>query len=213
MVYFYSYKMMILKLCFLLLLPVCAFGQSAAELTKEIEKTYLSGEAVSATFSLGEAGKMSLTVAPRSNKFRLETKKELIVSDGETMWNYNKERKQLVIDAAGGANKKNVMSISDIFIFSNNYSALLASSKKNTYELVLTPLDPVKKVFDKMEISSMTFSLERKGKMLKIKSISANSRGVKTILGNVKISASKKTPAATFTFTSPKGVKVTDLRD
>ena len=213
--YNYSYKKRVLKICALLVLPLAAFGQSAIELTKEIETTYLSGEAVSATFSLGDAGKMSLTVSPHTNKFRLETKQELIVSDGATTWNFNKEKKQVVIDATGGAKRKDVMSISNIFIFSNNYSASLASSKRNKYELVLTPLDPVKTIFDKAGISSMIFSLERKaaGKPLKIKNISANSKGIKTKLGNIQITPMKKIPTSTFTFVPPKGVKVIDLRD
>jgi outer membrane lipoprotein-sorting protein len=213
MMYYYSRKKTFLRLYILMLLPVPVWSQSAAELTKEIETTYLSGEAVSAKFSLGEAGKMTLTVSPHTNKFRLDAKQEVIVSDGATVWNYTKEKKQVVIDVAGGAKRKEAMSISALFTFSNNYSSSLASSRKNNYELVLTPLDPVKKIFDKMEISSMTFSLERKGKLLKIKNISANSRGIKTKLGSIKISPIKKIDAATFTFIPPKGVKITDLRD
>ncbi len=202
-------------LFFLVFLPIVAFGQTAEELTKELERTYLAGEGISATFSLGAEGKMSLTVAPHTNKFRIETNKETIVSDGTTTWNFNKTTKHVVVDAVGKSNKKEMRSISEMFIFSNNYSSKVASSKKNSWALVLTPLDPVKKIFDQSGISSITFSLQRssKAKPLIVTSIAANSGGIKTKLGNVKISVLKKIPQNTFSFIAPKEVKVTDLRE
>ena len=190
-------------------------AQSASELTSEIENAYLMGEAVKATFDLAGEKKITLTASLISTKYLYETSSEKVVNDGTTVSNFNKKLKQVTINEVKANKQNGTIGTQDFFRFSSNYSSSLLKSNKNSYSLELTPKESLKKLFEQAGISSLVVELTRnpKKKRVTIKSILANSKGIKQKAGNVKIISIAKAPIDLFTFSMPKGVKVVDLRD
>jgi hypothetical protein len=190
-------------------------AQSASELTSEIESTYLSGEAVKATFDLAGEKKIMLVASLISTKYLYETSTEKVVNDGGTVSNFNKKLKQVTINEVKTNTQNGSIGTQDFFRFSSNYSSSILSLKKNSFSLELTPKESLKKLYDQAGISSLVVDLTRdtKKKTVTIKSILANTKGIKQKAGNVKITSIAKTPTDLFTFSMPKGVKVVDLRD
>jgi outer membrane lipoprotein-sorting protein len=199
----------------ILLTSLSLRAQTASELTSEIEKTYLSGEAVKATFDLAGEKKITLVASLISTKYFYETSGEKVVNDGATVSNLNKKLKQVTINEVKANKQNGSIGTQDFFRFSSNYTSSLLSSKKNSYSLELTPKESLKKLYEQAGVSSLVVDLVRdsKKKTVTIKSILANSKGIKQKAGNVKITSIQKTPADMFTFPMPKGVKVVDLRD
>jgi len=199
----------------ILLASLTLRAQTAPELTSEIEKTYLSGEAVKATFDLAGEKKITLVASLISTKYFYETSGEKVVNDGATVSNFNKKLKQVTINEVKANKQNGSIGTQDFFRFSSNYSSSLLSSKKNSYILELTPKESLKKLFEQAGVSSLIVDLTRdtKKKTIKINSILANTKGIKQKAGNVKITSITKTPTDMFTFSMPKGVKVVDLRD
>lgn len=173
------------------------------------------GEAVKATFDLAGEKKITLTASLISTKYLYETSSEKVVNDGTTVSNFNKKLKQVTINEVKTNKQNGTIGTQDFFRFSSNYSSSLLKSNKNLYSLELTPKESLKKLFEQAGISSLVVELTRnpKKKRVTIKSILANSKGIKQKAGNVKIISIAKAPIDLFTFSMPKGVKVVDLRD
>jgi outer membrane lipoprotein-sorting protein len=194
---------------------IAAQAKTASELTSEIEKTYLSGEAVKATFNLAQEKKITLTASLISAKYYFETSAEIVVNDGVTITNFNKKLKQVTINEVKANKHNSTVGTQDFFRFSSNYSSSLLKSNKNSYSLELTPKESLIKMFEQVGIRSLIVDLTRnpKKKTISIKSILANSKGIKQKAGNVNITSIAKAPIDMFTFSMPKGVTVVDLRD
>lgn len=190
-------------------------AQTASELTSEIEKTYLSGEAVKATFDLAGEKKITLVASLVSTKYLYETSGEKVVNDGSTVSNFNKKLKQVTINEVKTNKQSGSIGTQDFFRFSSNYTSSLLSSKKNSYSLELTPKESLRKLYEQAGVTSLVVDLTRdtKKKTVTIKSILANTKGIKQKAGNVKITSIAKTPQDLFTFSMPKNVKIVDLRD
>lgn len=190
-------------------------AQTASELTAEIEKTYLSGEAVKATFDLAGEKKITLVASLVSTKYLYETTGEKVVNDGSTVSNFNKKLKQVTINEVKTNKQNGSIGTQDFFRFSSNYTSSLLSSKKNSFSLELTPKESLRKLYEQAGVTSLVVDLTRdtKKKTVTIKSILANTKGIKQKAGNVKITSVAKAPADMFTFSMPKGVKIVDLRD
>ena len=199
----------------ILLTSLTLRAQTASELTSEIEKTYLSGEAVKATFDLAGEKKITLVASLISTKYLYETSGEKVVNDGATVSNFNKKLKQVTINEVKTNKQNGSIGTQDFFRFSSNYTSSLLSSKKNSHSLELTPKESLRKLFEQAGIASLVVDLTRnpKKRTITIKSILANTKGIKQKAGNVKITSITKTPTDLFTFSMPRGVKVVDLRD
>lgn len=214
MIYFYS----LLRVAFVLAAAVAlakpARTQSAAAIVAELESLYLKGEGVAATFAFGSENAVELTVALRSQKYKLETAEETIVNDGAVVRRLNKTRNEVVLDYAQKKNSP-ASAPADLFNFSSNYSVKLLSSKGNTYSLQLTPKPQITEVFKQAEITNLIFDLQRpaKGKPLQVISITASGKGAKRKVTDVVIAPVMKFDGNEFNFTSPKGAKVIDLTE
>src|SRR5690242_5045523 len=68
------------------------------DLAKALESQLLSGSAVQMKFAIKGVGNVTMTADVSSNKVRVETSTLTIVSDGSTVWNYNKSSHQVTID-------------------------------------------------------------------------------------------------------------------
>jgi len=194
-----------------IILPTSLFAQNADEMAKEIENLYRSGAGTSISFTL-DGEKTSLSFATSTSQFRVDMANDLIVSDGTTIWHYGKAKKEVAIDKIQGKSGS-LSNIEEIIKFSTNYSGVL-SHKGNTYELQLTPSSSISKLMESVgNISLLTFTFTKSHSGIQMKKISARSSQRNFAIGNIKIKSLTKLDPKLFTFTTPAGAKVIDLRD
>ncbi len=206
----------ILSFCALLLLAVVgttsAKSIDAASVAKALEKKLVAGEGVSMAFTIKPEGRITITASTNSGKLRIESPKLLIVTDGTTIWNYTKIRKQVTVDAL--ANSSALKDAADIFRLTENYTISLASEKGSECTLNLVPN---KKILDLLkpigEVDKLVFVIANATKNPSIKRASAVIHGQKSEATSVTILSVKKLDAASFKYQVSDGVKVIDLRE
>src|SRR5579872_2922272 len=177
----------------LLVLPVSLSAQTADEMAKELEKVYSKGIGTTISFVL-DGEKNSLTFMNNSPKFRLESPTDIFISDGTTIWHYQKKKKEVVIDKAS-SNATSLSNAQEILKFSSNYSSVL-SHKRSTYELQLTPSKNIQQLMENTGgISQITFSFTRTAKSgIQIKKVMAKALSGNISVRNISITSMKKLP-------------------
>lgn len=179
-----------------------------------LEQQVLSGEGVSMKFKIKDGEHVTLVADVRSKKVRIETASMTIVSDGQTVYNYQKRNNQLTIDALGKGRASALSNPKELFLFATNYSAKLVSSKGKGYVLALTPNDRVQAALQAAGgISEITFKLNVANQKLNIRSAMAASNGKNVETGALTVKSLKTIQPNQFTFDAPKGAKVIDLRE
>lgn len=179
-----------------------------------LEQQVLSGEGVSMKFKIKDGENVSVVADVKSKKVRIETGSMTIVSDGATVYNYQKRNNQLTIDALGKGRASALSNPKDLFLFATNYSAKLVSSKNGSYVLALTPNAKVQSALQAAGgISTITFNLGVANDKLSIKSASAASNGQNVETGALTVKSLKSLAASQFAFNAPKGARVIDLRE
>jgi outer membrane lipoprotein-sorting protein len=189
-----------------------ATAYSAQDLAKMLEQQMLAGSAVSMKFKIKGGDQVTVTADINSKKVRIESNSMTIVSDGATVWNYQKKNNQVTIDAIGKSSA--LQNPRDIFLFASNYAASLVSSKGNSYVLALTPNQKVQSILQSAGgVSKLTFTLGIAKDKLTIRSASAESKGQNFETGGLTVKSLKSVKASEFAFAAPKGAKVIDLRE
>jgi outer membrane lipoprotein-sorting protein len=187
---------------------------SAQDLAKMLEQQVLSGEGVSMKFKIKDGENVSVVADVKTKKVRIETGSMTIVSDGQTVYNYQKRTNQLTIDALGKGRASALSNPKDLFLFATNYSAKLVSAKNGSYVLALTPNAKVQSALQAAGgISTITFNLGVANDKLSIKGASAASNGQNVETGALTVKSLKSLAASQFSFNAPKGARVIDLRE
>lgn len=202
-----------IKIAFIFFLSQLLLAQNANDILKKAQTKFNSIKSFSADFSqtiISSEGKVvgkdvGTFTYKRKNKFIVDQKKSLIVSNAESVWNYDKVNKKVVISTF--YDDPTSFSI-ERFIF--DYPALcrlkFVKEESNDIEKVIQ-LIPKDDVLDLKEIkiwlnnSNLLSKLEVVD-LLDIKYIFS----FKEIKENPEISDSR------FTFYPPKGIKIIDLR-
>ncbi|HET6512120.1 MAG TPA: hypothetical protein VFH43_08010 [Candidatus Kapabacteria bacterium] len=187
---------------------------SAQDIARMLEQQVLAGEGVSMKFKIKDGENVSVVADVKSKKVRIETASMTIVSDGQTVYNYQKRNNQLTIDALGKGRPSALSNPKDLFLFATNYSTKVVSSKGNAYVIALTPNQTVKNALNAAGgINGLTFSVNVINGKLTIKSASAQSNGQNVETGAMTVKSLKTLKASEFAFNAPKGAKVIDLRE
>jgi outer membrane lipoprotein carrier protein len=144
-----------------------------------------------------------------NNQFRFETEDQIIVSNGEKFWRYNKLEQQVLIDYAKKT-QQDVFLNNFLFNISDHYTSQLVSEskKKGTkiYEIRLNPKTPDDSFFRfiKVWIYDDTWKVE------KVIYTDFNDNEVEYQME--KIELNPKVSSEIFEFKAPEGVEVVDLR-
>ncbi|MFA3782498.1 outer membrane lipoprotein carrier protein LolA [Melioribacteraceae bacterium 4301-Me] len=204
---------MIIRSLILFFISTLLFPQSGKSILTKLQQKYSNIKTFSASFQQKIKGQNNFEVNAKGkfyysqkNKFIIEFNNQVIVSDGNTVWNYNKKSKQVIISSI--TDEPTSLSIDRIIY---DYPSICnVTLEKNSDKnpaftvLMLTPKDedaPFKDVkiwvtqdylINKLEISDLsgsTFIFE---------------------LSNIELN--KDLSNMDFVFTPPKGVRVIDLR-
>lgn len=197
---------------FFLFAPL-AYAQSPAEMIKKIQSKFNSINNFTANFSQNffnkdgnEQGKANGKFTyKKKNKFVVELKNQTIVSDGETIWNFDKKFNRVVVSYL--SDDPTSFSL-EKFVF--DYPPLCKAkivkdnSDSNDFILELTPKD-----------NDLQFKLVRIWKntenlISKMELVDVGDMKYAFTFSDIKVNQSIADQV--FTFNAPKGTKVIDLR-
>ena len=144
----------------------------------------------------------------KSKHYRIESEHQTIVTDGTTVWAYSMANKQVIVDNY----KENSNSISPeqfmLNLPANYYTSLLGIEKQATGNTVLLKLVPKD---DRSFVKSVKISVEENGWMVrKISILDVNETETAYTVKDIKLNTNIKDK--TFTFETPEGAEVVDLR-
>jgi len=201
-----SYKLIFL--IFFLAITTSLFSQDAQEIIKKVQSNYKSIADAKANFSHTVKGKSeSGTIyIQKENKYRIETKGQILLTDGVTSWSYSIKKKQVIID--NYKNDGNTFSPNK-FLFSypeNFYSDFEGSETISGLDCYVLKLSPR----TKGNVKSAKIWVDKDEYL--IRKISINSSESNDIYMLKKISLDAGISSSKFTFSPPSDVEVIDLR-
>ncbi len=193
----------------ILLLFLFSFTQIFADYDKDslleaLKKKYGTMKTVSAKIINKKDKIEAVMKAAKGNKYRVETDNRVLVSDGETVWNYTKSEKKVIISSMQSYELKQSLDYV-FFTFLYDFSPTDFSVDDRAYRLELSFNKSMNTMIDKL------FLVVDK-KTLLIRTIQMQSGySVQTWdIENLKINP--KFNKNTFKFKVPEGVEVLDLR-
>lgn len=200
-------------IAFLIFFVKINYAQDAQEIIKSVQSKYNNIKDAQASFSQtirynsGSTQSSSGTIfIQKEEKYRIESKNEIIVTDGVTSWSYYKKKKQVVID--NYKNDGNTFSPNK-FLFSypeNFYSDLDGTEVISGVECYLLKLSPR----HKGSVKSAKIWVDKEQNL--IRKISINSSESSSTYTLKKINLDAGISSSKFTFSPPEGVEVIDLR-
>jgi chaperone LolA len=140
--------------------------------------------------------------------YRIESEHQTIVTDGTTVWAYSTANNQVIVDRY----KENSNSISPeqfmLNLPANYYASLLGNEQQAAGNVILLKLVPKD---DRSFVKSVKISVEENGWMLrKIMILDVNETETTYTVKDIKLNTNIK--EKTFTFETPAGAEVVDLR-
>lgn len=194
----------ILNIALLSLVIVCT-GFAGNDGLKGLQSKFNSLTDFTADFRQTTAGKISGKMYyKKGDKYRLEMSTNTTVSNGETVWNYNKKEKKVFINDADD-NSANSFSLNAII---NNYpeKCTVTEEKDGNLTLVtLTPKKGIKLMFRKVKLWINGENLLVKTEVL------LGKQPMVFEFSNYKLNQNLSEDV--FRYTAPKGTEVVDLRN
>lgn len=196
------------------LVSIILHAQETPEsLAKKLQEQFLNAPGVSFSFDLASEGRVSITADVHHELIRIESPSMLIISDGHTVWNYQKHEDRVTIDnVAGGSAFKDPASL---FRFADNYTASIVQWDGNTQcTLELTPLPTLQSLLKSAgEIKKISLELRIKKQKVEITDASATSSQGTTRAEKLTIKTLPQIHSQDFIFTPKASTKVIDLRE
>lgn len=198
----------ILFLIILFFVTNIVFSQDAQEIIKKVQTNYNSIKDAKASFShSGKSTSESGTIyIQKENKYRIETKGQILITDGVTSWSYSIKKKQVIIDNY----KENDNTFSpNKFLFNypeNFYSDLEGTETVSGLECYLLKLTPR----SKGNVKSAKIWVDKEENLIrKISIVSKDGTDTYTLK---KITLDSGVSSSKFTFSAPSDVEIIDLR-
>ncbi len=217
-------KMKRILLPFLLLMMQLQFSVAqtdakAKAILTQVGKKYRSYQTIKASFifttdnpqaSLKEREEGELYTRPSENKYRVQLPGQEQISDGKSVWVYQKENKEVQVSDAD--NGEDNIGPAKLFTFYEKgfkyiYTGEARSGNKVVQVIDLSPLD-IKKPYFKIRLSIDKATSQIQNFTIFDKNGNKYGYAIKVLTPNVKV------PESTFSFDAKKypGVEVVDLR-
>ncbi|HVO74148.1 MAG TPA: outer membrane lipoprotein carrier protein LolA [Ignavibacteriaceae bacterium] len=186
-----------------------AFGnaQNAGEVLKSVQQKFNGINDLSADFTRYSGGSNEYSgkfFYKKDNKIRLELKNSIIISDGETNWNYSKKGNKVVISKFDDSDPL-ALSIQKVLYKYPSECKISSESAGEKQVLVFVPEDSSDLSFNKVKIT-----LNKENLIDEISIDDPNIGVIEIALSNYKLN--RNIPDNKFTFSPPEGSKVIDLR-
>lgn len=189
-----------------LIINVVYANHTKESLFKELTAKYGNITSMSASFNNEERQLNGILIAAKGNKYKLTSSQMDLVSDGATIWNYQKAENKVIIN---NMNSFDTRSSLDVIFFSFIQDYKPKSISRNDFGYTLE-LEPKSKKSDYNLIDKLILWIDVKTlDIFKIQLISDTS--VDT-WGVVNLKLNPKITKKTFSYTVPKDAEVIDLR-
>ena len=207
-----AYRIFLLFFCFFV--NETSFAQETPQsLAEKLPDQCRRAPGGSRSFDRATAGRVSITADIHNGHVRIESPSMLIISDGHTIWNYQKREDRVTIDnvTAGSAFQDPL----SLFRFADNYTASIAAWNGTAQcTLELTPLPKLQSLLKSAgEIQYIILELRIKQQKVEITSASAVSSKGTTRAEKLAIKMLSKIRAQDFVFSPKPSTKVIDLRE
>jgi len=137
------------------------------------------------------------------NKFRIEVKSRIIVSDGESTWTYTKKNNQVVISSSD--DELNSFSIRDyLYEYPKQCTVNTYENEDGSHTIILKPQTTG------LEFKEVRLVINTNNLIQQIELYDLMNNNYKVILENKKLN--QKIDDKLFTFDIPEGTRVIDLR-
>lgn len=190
-----------------------SFAQDAQEIIKKVQDKYKGisdGKASfsqSIKFSSGKTSSSSGTLyIQKENKYRIETKGQVIITDGVTSWSYSAGKKQVVIDnykEDGNTFSPNKFLFKYPENFYSDYEGEEKIGENDCYILKLTPRY-------KGSVKSCKIWVDKTASLIRKININSSESNITYSLKNIDLDAGVS--SSKFSFSPPEGTEVIDLR-
>lgn len=196
------------KTTFLILFSSFLFAQgNDSNLLKEVQHKFNSIHSISADFVQKSNNQVNLSgkfYFMQRNNIRLELKNSLIISNGKTNWNYNKQQKKVIISTYDSTDAS-VLSLRNI-IFNYPDKCLVSTLNSDTSKVLkLTPKQNTNLNFEEAKIYINNDYLPEK---ISVKNF--NNNLIEIDFSNYHLNGNLS--ASFFNFVPPKGSNIVDLR-
>jgi outer membrane lipoprotein-sorting protein len=145
----------------------------------------------------------------QDNKFRFETEDQVMVSNGDKFWRYNKLENQVIIDYAKKS-QNDVFLNNFLFNISDHYLSQIVNeetvNKQKIYEIRLTPKNQDDSYFKYIKV----WLVDKSWDLKKVVYVDFNENEVEYDIE--KIDFNPKVSQNIFDFQTPEGVEAVDLR-
>ena len=196
---------------FILILTIFFYSNLIAQndaeaLLKSIQDKFDSINDLSANITQSVNGKVNLkgkVFYKKENNLRFEFKNSLIVSNGETSWNYNKKQNKVIITSYDTEGNK-IFSIRQMIYEYPKECELSTYESEGENVLQLVPGN------NSLSFSSVKLFITNDNLISKVLIDDPASGSIQVDLSDYQIN--KNLPDSLFTFTPPEGSQVLDLR-
>lgn len=202
-----------IKIAALFIFSSVLFAQSAESFLNGVREKYRTVKSLSADFEQNTGGNSNTAGTVKGkfyyqqkNKFIVEFENQTIISDGNTIWNYNKKSKQVIISSA--AEESPFLSI-DRLIYDYPSQCTVNVEKGSGKDSGYTIMRLVPKK-DDIPFKNIKVWVDRNYLVRKLELINLN--GLIFSIGFSGIELNKNFTKMNFVFNPPKGVRVIDLR-
>lgn len=204
---------MLLMTCLCLIGSTLLAQETPQSLSKKLQGQFLGAPGVSLAFDLENEGRISITADMHNGHIRIESPTMLIISDGHTIWNYQKKDDRVTID-----NVTPTSAFHDpgsLFRFADNYMAAIANvAGTEHYILELTPLPALESLLKSAgDIQKITLALQIKKQRIVITNATAVSSKGTTNAEKLTIKTLANTHDQDFIFKPKSSTKIIDLRE
>ncbi|HSD64191.1 MAG TPA: outer membrane lipoprotein carrier protein LolA [Ignavibacteriaceae bacterium] len=183
-----------------------AFAQDTTdELLKSVQSKYDAQNSISVNFNKSGGTKEDFSgklYLKKENKLRIELKNNVIVTDGQTFWNYDRKQKKVIINNYDASDPSEF----SLHSFINVYPSKCDVSSGEEGDLKTLTLVP-----KTSELNFKTAKLYINDNNLVEKVMIENNNG-KSIITLSGYKLNRNLPDSDFTFSPPEGIKVIDLR-
>jgi outer membrane lipoprotein-sorting protein len=206
-------KGFLLLSCMTLAISAASAQETTQSLAKKLQAQYLNSPAVSLAFDLANEGRVTISADMHNGHISIESPSMLIISDGHTIWSYQKREDRVTIDNVAPTSAFH--DPGSLFRFADNYtSAITNASGAGHYTLELTPLPALQPLLKSAgEIQKIMLALQLKKQYFRITSATATSSKGTTKAEKLTIKTLPKIHEQDFIFKPKSTTKIIDLRE
>ena len=186
--------------------------ETPQSLAQKLQTHFISAPGMEMSFNIKGEGRITIKADVQGKRVRIESPKLLIISDGKTVWNYEKNTDRVTIDNAAPSSVFH--DPTGLFRFADNYTAKIVETDSiKNYSIEFTPLAqllPLFKAAGDMQKLTLDIRFEKTGQL---RILSASAKSANGVTHTQEILLLNRIQQSDFVFTPKSTTKVIDLRE